>query len=277
MAPSTVKKWLHRLSRSIMKSHHVHIPKYDLPIRFRPWFVAFTTVIMVMLGFLGFTNFSQSLPLNDKMLHFICFGVATAVFYWIVDVEEYVVDFPGPFVPSLTSPSTNRSARRVWFWRKASLIFTGITCFFCGGILSEVVQSLLPYKQFDILDVVANLCGSSLGLFVSFHLEKYYRHRREINRLYRPLNPEYSEDEDEELSSAFLLPTVSPHLVPPKSGKGKTVRFADPDAWDEREEVFDVGEDESDDEEDQVTQAASSSSKSSEITDSKSSGKTTEP
>ena len=36
MAPSTVKKWLHRLSRSIMKSHHVHIPKYDLPIRFRP-------------------------------------------------------------------------------------------------------------------------------------------------------------------------------------------------------------------------------------------------
>ena len=58
-----------------------------------------------------------------------------------------------------------------------------------------------------------------------------------------------SEDEDEELSSAFLLPTVSPHLVPPKSGKGKTVRFADADAWDEREQVFDVGEDESDDEE----------------------------
>jgi hypothetical protein len=107
---------------------------------------------MVLLGFLGFTNFSQSLPLNDKMLHFICFGVATAVFYWIVDVEEYVAGVP-KMVCLVADITHNRSARRVWFWRKASLIFTGITCFFCGGILSEVVQSLLPVCPSGLLRV----------------------------------------------------------------------------------------------------------------------------
>jgi hypothetical protein len=45
---------------------------------------------MLALAFLGFTNFSHSLPLNDKLLHFICFGLATGVFYFIIDVDEYV-------------------------------------------------------------------------------------------------------------------------------------------------------------------------------------------
>ena len=55
------------------------------------WFMAFTCIIMVLLAFLGFTNFSRALPLNDKLLHFFCFGIATAVFYFIVDVEEYAL------------------------------------------------------------------------------------------------------------------------------------------------------------------------------------------
>ena len=45
---------------------------------------------MLVLAFLGFTNFSHSLPLNDKLLHFICLGIATGVFYFIFDVEECV-------------------------------------------------------------------------------------------------------------------------------------------------------------------------------------------
>ncbi|KAF5326148.1 hypothetical protein D9611_000301 [Ephemerocybe angulata] len=225
---SRVKKWLHRLSKSIMKSHHLQIPKYNLPIRFRPWFLAFTVLIMVLLAFLGFTNFSRSLPLNDTMLHFFCFTIATGVFYWIMDVDE--------------------SARRIWFWRHCGLMFTAFVCFFCGGILSEIVQAALPYRQFEMIIVVANISGSSLGLLISYYLEKYYRRRREIARLYRPLNPEYSdgEDEDDELSSAFLLPTHSP-LVPPRTAKGKTVRFAEANPWNEREDVFNIGDD-SDDE-----------------------------
>lgn len=37
-----------------------------------------------------------------------------------------------------------RDARRVWFWRESPLIFTGVFCFFLGGIVSEFVQSMLP-------------------------------------------------------------------------------------------------------------------------------------
>lgn len=51
----------------------------------------FTCAVMVMLAFLGFTNFSRGLPLNDKFLHFLCFTIATGVFYFIVDVEEYAL------------------------------------------------------------------------------------------------------------------------------------------------------------------------------------------
>jgi len=39
---------------------------------------------------------------------------------------------------------------------------------------------MLQYKEFQIWDVVANLLGSSVGLYISYHLEKYYRHRREV-------------------------------------------------------------------------------------------------
>ena len=42
----------------------------------------------------------------------------------------------------------NRSVRRIWFWRHSPLIFTGFICFFCGGILSEIVQAALPVESF---------------------------------------------------------------------------------------------------------------------------------
>lgn len=54
------------------------------------WFLVFTCVVMVLLAFLGFTDFSRALPLNDNFLHFLCFMVATGVFYFIIDIEEYV-------------------------------------------------------------------------------------------------------------------------------------------------------------------------------------------
>ena len=56
------------------------------------WFLVFTCLIMVVLAFLGFTKFSRALPLHDKLLHFLCFCIATGVFYFIIDVEECVVN-----------------------------------------------------------------------------------------------------------------------------------------------------------------------------------------
>jgi len=188
--------------------------------------VLFTSLIIVVLAFLGFTNFAHALPINDKILHFICLMLATGVFYFIFDVEE--------------------DARRIWFWRCSPLIFTGIVCFFFGGILSEVVQSLLPYKEFQIGDVVANLSGSSIGLAIAYRLEKYYRHRREISRLYRPLNAEddlLSDDEDDLELGTQLLPARaegSNAIVSPTKTV-TTSRLAD--VWDEGEELFDIGGD----------------------------------
>jgi len=225
MAPSAPHRLAKKLSKSIMASHSIKVPRYDMPVRLRPWFLAFTCLIMAMLAFLGFTNFSRSLPLNDKLLHFLCFLLATGVFYFIIDVEE--------------------QARRIWFWRYSSLIFTTFTCFFCGGILSEFVQAALPYKEFDMGDIAANLLGSSIGLVISFYLEKYYRRRREIARLYRPLDAEYSDDEEDVFSAGtVLLPT---HTGPPPKSAKKNVRFAD--VREERQQLFDVGESSSDEDE----------------------------
>jgi len=173
---------------------------------------------MAILALLGFTNFSRALPINDKVLHLLCFLVATIVFYFIIDVEE--------------------EARRVWFWRHLATILTIFICFFCGGILSEVLQSILPYKQFDIEDIFANLLGSSVGLFAASYIDRYYRYRREISRLYRPLDTAtpFSDDEDER--GTQLLPT---HKKSTLQGRQKSLQLADP--WDEREELFGVGDD----------------------------------
>ncbi|KAI0829796.1 hypothetical protein BC628DRAFT_1358804 [Trametes gibbosa] len=239
------RKAVRRLNKSMMRSHHFHIPKYDMPIRLRPWFVVFTCLILVSLALLGFTNFSHALPLNDKVLHFLCMGIATGVFFFIFDVEE--------------------EARRIWFWRNAPLIFTGIACFFFGGVISEIVQSLLPYKTFQAGDIAANLLGSSVGLYISYHLERYYRHRREISRLYQPLGTsalsDDDDDEDSDIDGTQLLPLhyePRPPNTPAgsKPGRGtgvqKAVRIGD--VWDEREDLFDIG-DESEDDDDPRSRA----------------------
>jgi len=219
-----------RVSKAVMRSYRFDLPNFDLPIRLRPWFLLFTGIVMLLLAFLGFTNFSRSLPLNDKLLHLICLCVATAVFYFIFDVEE--------------------DARRIWFWRHSGLILTGVMCFFFGGIVSEIVQSMLPYKEFQMGDVVANLLGSAIGLYIAYNLERYYRHRREISRLYRPISNDLdsqSESEDEDDQGTTLLPlhnSRSQTVTSKINTKPRNVRIGN--VWDEREEIFGVGD--SDDE-----------------------------
>ncbi|KAH8980231.1 hypothetical protein EDB92DRAFT_1805825 [Lactarius akahatsu] len=231
-----------RAFKALMRSHHFKIPKYDLPLRIRPWFVVLTTLIMLTLALLGLTNIAHSFPLNDKLLHFFCMGIATGVFYFIFDVEE--------------------EYRRIWFWRHCPMMFTVFVCFILGGIVSEFVQSLLPYKIFQFGDIVANLLGSGIGLYVAYHLERYYRRRREISRLYRPLSGSNSslnlDSDTEDESGTQLLPLYNKPDTPPsamfpqnktKKGKGRARpgALALGDVWDEREELFGVGEDDDDD------------------------------
>jgi len=230
-----------RAFKALMRSYHFKIPKYDLPLRIRPWFVVLTFLVMLLLALLGFTNLTHAIPLNDKLLHFFCLGIATGVFYFIFDVEE--------------------EYRRIWFWRHCPLMFTIFVCFFLGGIVSEFVQSLLPYKTFQFGDIVANLLGSGIGLYVAYHLERYYRQRREIWRLYRPLSASNSSlnlpSDEEDESGTQLLPLHNKPETPPsalfpqnnpKKGKGRarSGNLALADVWDEREEVFGIGDEDED-------------------------------
>jgi hypothetical protein len=120
--------------------------------------MAFTSIITTILAFLGF--FSSPLPVNDNLQHFFCFMIATGVFYFIFDVEEYVsaVHSIGHLIThSANHPNRDpRDARRIWFWRNLGLIITSIVCFFLGGIMSEFVQSMLPVA-FCFESVLANI------------------------------------------------------------------------------------------------------------------------
>ncbi|KAK0529821.1 hypothetical protein OC834_003528 [Tilletia horrida] len=146
-----------------------------LPVRIRPVFLLLNVLDLTILGLLGFHPHAQEyVAINDKVLHFFGFLIATALFYGIFDIDEH--------------------ARRIWFWRHFPLLFSLLACFLFGGIGSEFVQSLLPYKTFQWGDVLANMLGSALGLFLSYHAERRYRARRELERLYQPLD---ADDEDE--------------------------------------------------------------------------------
>jgi len=234
-ANSSLRARIKRAQKAVLRSYKVNLLKgRDLPIRLRPWFLLFTAFILVLLGLLGISTLH--LPLNDKILHFVCMGTATGVFYWIFDIDE--------------------DARRVWLWRYSALIFTFSVCFIVGGIFSEFVQSMLPFKNFEWGDVIANILGSSCGLIVAYTLEKYYRKRREIARLYQPINADaedaISDDELDGLTSeAHVLPLYRPQSKstdsPTRSSRGPS-RMRD--VWDDREELFAVGEENEDQHED---------------------------
>ncbi|KAK7035468.1 hypothetical protein VNI00_011761 [Paramarasmius palmivorus] len=128
-------------------------------------------------------------------------------------------------------------------------------------------NSEIQYKEFQMGDIVANLLGSSIGLYTAFHAEKYYRHRREIARLYRPLDTDDPvSDEDEDLNADDELVLSGTQLLPmsyqrrqPQTpiqssratqspAKNQTkVENRLKDVWDEREELFGIGDDDSDD------------------------------
>jgi hypothetical protein len=137
------------------------------------------------------------------LLHIRCGGVSRV--YYIPPLFQF-----------MTTHVLQREYRRIWFWRHCPLMFTIFVCLFLGGIVSEFVQSLLPVRSppsslfFNsdpcslhstrpsnsvtsscasrfilpsaslMLSEKANLLGSGIGLYVAYHLERYYRQRREV-------------------------------------------------------------------------------------------------
>ena len=90
--------------------------------------------------------------INNKALHFVTFFTLTLLFYWILD-----------------------TTRR----RTLNLTLLIVTCLL--GVGSEALQGLLPNgRQFDPLDIVANIIGSllALGLCTTYHKRMLDRRRR---------------------------------------------------------------------------------------------------
>ncbi|ORY35842.1 hypothetical protein BCR39DRAFT_512481 [Naematelia encephala] len=108
-------------------------PIRDYPLNIRPAIIFATATWLLLLGILGMAPL-PTLPINDKALHFFGLGFATFLLYFVIEVPE--------------SP-----ARRVWYIRRAPLLFTLVTAFFFGGIISELVQSALPVCLFDFQDI----------------------------------------------------------------------------------------------------------------------------
>ena len=120
-------------------------------------------------------------------------GFASFLLYFVLEVPE------GP-------------ARRVWYVRKAPLLLASAFGFVLGGIVSEVVQSFLPvsmiptitthvrlriltdkqWKEFQWGDILANLLGASLFIYLAHLLHLRSRKRQELSSLYQPLSSHHS-------------------------------------------------------------------------------------
>jgi len=78
----------------------------------------------------------------------------------------------------------NRSARRIWVWRYSALIFTMFFCMFCGGILIEVVQALLPVSV--LLHLIYHAFTKKVqGIWIGWCCSKLVVYLSEIRSVYR--------------------------------------------------------------------------------------------
>ncbi|KAK9466205.1 hypothetical protein V1512DRAFT_264106 [Lipomyces arxii] len=104
-------------------------------MRIRKTFAVVFLCLLLLSAYLGFAPLS--IP-NDKFVHFLIFFCLTTTFYWVVDTT-----------------------------RRRLINSTLLVCTLLGGVGSELVQSFVPYRVFDLYDIVANVLGSLLALAIS--------------------------------------------------------------------------------------------------------------
>ncbi|KAG9303462.1 hypothetical protein G9A89_013789 [Geosiphon pyriformis] len=68
---------------------------------------------------------------------------------------------------------------------------------FSVSVFSEAVQGMLPYKKFDSYDILANLLGTIIGLWIAVSCQWLYR-RLIIQKEYKVRNPGMNGNEDGE-------------------------------------------------------------------------------
>ncbi|RCI03866.1 hypothetical protein CU098_005760 [Rhizopus stolonifer] len=129
------------------------------------------------MGILGFAPIHLSEQVNDKILHFFIFFILAVFLYFL----------------------WNLSVKRNLILATSSLLVLAIG--------SEFIQGLLPYRSFDIYDIIANLLGGITGICLS-SLTDYLinRHRENKRRFGGRREAEYQKalmeftDEEEEQS-----------------------------------------------------------------------------
>ncbi|KAK9238678.1 hypothetical protein V1525DRAFT_400223 [Lipomyces kononenkoae] len=119
-------------------------------MRIRKSFAAAFVLLLLLSAYLGFAPIVVQ---HDKILHFVFFFALTTLFYWIVDTS-----------------------------RRRLINATIVVCILVGGIGSELVQSFVPYREFDIYDIVANVIGASLALALSSFYHKRMLERKRAQK-----------------------------------------------------------------------------------------------
>ncbi|CCH42266.1 putative membrane protein [Wickerhamomyces ciferrii] len=120
-------------------------------MRLRKSVLAGLAVALIIAAYLGFADISLE---HDKLVHFFVFFGLTLMFYWLFET------------------SSTRAIRNLTF----------IICTLAGGIGSEFIQGLLPYRTFDPKDIICNVLGSSLALIFSVIYHKRIVEQRRQQR-----------------------------------------------------------------------------------------------
>jgi len=127
-------------------------------MRIRPSFAGLFILLLLLSGYLGLLPHSPSSPsvqVNDKALHAITFFLLTVIFYWILDTN-----------------------------RRRTLNFTLVVCTAGLGLGSELLQGLLPNgRDFDPLDVAANVAGSLAALALCAWYHKRMLERKRLRKM----------------------------------------------------------------------------------------------
>ncbi|ORX53132.1 hypothetical protein DM01DRAFT_1383751 [Hesseltinella vesiculosa] len=108
--------------------------------------------LLILMGILGFAPIHVHEHVNDKVLHFMTFCILSVCLYYVWNLS----------------------------FQRNLLLATSIMLVMSIG--SEFIQDLLPYRTFDVWDIVANLLGSGLGLILAFGLDYGWHARKEHQR-----------------------------------------------------------------------------------------------
>ncbi|OBT69095.1 hypothetical protein VE03_01394 [Pseudogymnoascus sp. 23342-1-I1] len=174
-------------------------------MRIRLPFAGAFLVLLLGAAYLGLSSLQLALHINDKALHFLTFFLLTLCFYWILDTS-----------------------------RRRTLNLTLSICTAFLGIGSEFLQALLPNgRDFDALDILANVLGSLAAVGLSTWYHKRMVERKRLRKNYSAVP---GEDGDMDLELGEGAGAQESGVVPGHTAPAAVSLEEEVDAWDENAE-----------------------------------------